>query len=142
MLDMVHEYMSISDSGMEENEILYYVAKELEITEKVKQYDGTKEAEDGFKEKYGFDLYAEDDEEVREDMVRFEIGRSIKERLVYLTIKKIIINQLFSNKPSDLYTLIESVQHKQSNEKTRCKIIKLNSNNKKQKDYSSIITIH
>lgn len=64
-------------------------------------------------------------------MVRFEIERSIKERLVYLTIKKIIINQLFSNKPSDLYTLIESVQHKQSNEKTRCKIIKLNSNNKK-----------
>lgn len=42
MLNMVHEYMSISDSGMEENEILYYVAKELEITEKVKQYDGTK----------------------------------------------------------------------------------------------------
>lgn len=131
MLDMVHEYMSISDSEMEENEILYYVAKELEITEKVKQYDGTKEAKDDFKEKYGFDLYAEDDEEVREDMVRFGIERSIKERLVYLTIKKIIINQLFSNKPSDLYTLIESVQYKQSNEKTRCKIIKLNPNNKK-----------
>ena len=142
MLDMVHEYMSMSDSNMEENEILYYIAKELGIIDKVKQYDGSKEAEQDFEEEYGFDLcddfeYVdgieddEDDDEVRDDMVRFEIERNIKERAVYLTVKKIIVNQLFSNKPSDLYTLIESNQGKQSNEKTRCKVIKLNPNDKK-----------
>ena len=131
MLDMVHEYMSMSDSNMEENEILYYIAKELGIIDKVKQYDGTKEADEDFKEEYGFDLSDEDDDEVIDDMVRFEIERNIKERSVYLTIKKIIINQLFSNKPSDLYTLIESNQGKQSNEKARCKVIKLNPNDKK-----------
>lgn len=131
MLDMVHEYMSMSNSNMEENEVLYYVASELGIKDKVKQYDGSKEMEEDFKEEYGFDFADDTDEEVMEDMVRFEIERNIKERLVYLTVKKIIINQLFSNKPSDLYTVIESEQNKQSNNKTRCKIIKLNPDDKK-----------
>lgn len=131
MSDMVHEYMSMSNSNMEENEVLYYVASELGIKDKVKQYDGSKEMEEDFKEEYGFDFADDTDEEVMEDMVRFEIERNIKERLVYLTVKKIIINQLFSNKPSDLYTVIESEQNKQSNNKTRCKIIKLNPDDKK-----------
>lgn len=131
MLDMVHEYMSMSNSNMEENEVLYYVASELGIKDKVKQYDGSKEMEEDFKAEHGFDFADDTDEEVIEDMVRFEIERNIKERLVYLTVKKIIINQLFSNKPSDLYTVIESEQNKQSNNKTRCKIIKLNPDDKK-----------
>lgn len=129
MLDMVHEYMGMSDSNMEENEVLYYVAKELGIIEKVKQYDGSKEAEERFEEEYGYGLYDDCDEEVMYDMVRFEIERNLKERLVYLRVKKIIMNQLFSDKPSDLYSLIDD--EPQSKGTSRCKIIKLNPNDKK-----------
>ena len=131
MLDMVHEYMSMSNSNMTENEVLYYVANELGIAKKVKQYDGSKDIEEKFKEEYGFNFADDTDEEVMEDMVRFEIERNIKERLVYLTVKKIIINQLFSDKPSDLYSLIGNEEQKQSNGKTRCKIVKLNPSDKK-----------
>ena len=131
MLDMVHEYMSMSNSSMTENEVLYYVANELGITKKVKQYDGSKDIEEKFKEEYGFNFADNYDEEVMEDMVRFEIERNIKERLVYLIVKKIIINQLFSDKPSDLYSLIGNEKLKQSNGKTRCKIVKLNPSDKK-----------
>lgn len=131
MLDMVHEYMSMSSSSMTENEVLYYVANELGITKKVKQYDGSKDIEEKFKEEYGFNFADNYDEEVMEDMVRFEIERNIKERLVYLIVKKIIINQLFSDKPSDLYSLIGNEKLKQSNGKTRCKIVKLNQSDKK-----------
>ena len=129
MLDMVHEYMGMSDSNMEENEVLYYVAKELGIIEKVKQYDGSKEAEENFVEEYGYGLYDDCDEEVMDDMVRFEIERNLKERLVYLRVKKIIMNQLFSDKPSDLYSLIDD--EPQSKGTSRCKIIKLKPNDKK-----------
>jgi len=129
MLDMVHEYMGMSDSNMEENEVLYYVAKELGIIEKVKQYDGSKETEENFEEEYGYGLYDDCDEEVMDDMVRFEIQRNIKERLVYLRVKKIIMNQLFSDKPSDLYSLIDD--EPQSKGTSRCKIIKLKPNDKK-----------
>lgn len=131
MLDMVHEYMSMSNSNMTENEVLYYVANELGIAKKVKQYDGSKDIEEKFKEEYGFNFADDTDEEVMEDMVRFEIETNIKERLVYLTVKKIIINQLFSDKPSDLYSLIGNEEQKQSNGKTRCKIVKLNPSDKK-----------
>lgn len=131
MLDMVHEYMSMSDSNMGENEVLYYVANELRIKEKVKQYDGSKKMEENFKEEYGYDFSDAADEEVMEDMVRFEIERNIKERLVYLTVKKIVINQLFSDKPSDLYSLVGDAEQEQPNGKTRHKVIKFNSDDKK-----------
>ena len=64
-------------------------------------------------------------------MVRFEIERNNKERLIYLTVKKIIINQLFSDRASDLYSLVEDTEQKQSKGKARCKVIRFNSNNKK-----------
>lgn len=131
MLDMVHEYMSMSDSNMGENEVLYYVANELGIKEKIKQYDGSKKMEENFKEEYGYDFSDAADEEVMEDMVRFEIERNIKERLVYLTVKKIVINQLFSDKPSDLYSLVGDAEQEQPNGKTRHKVIKFNSDDKK-----------
>lgn len=130
MLVMVHEYMNIADSNMEENEVLYYIAKELGIIEKVKQYDGSKEAEESFKEEYGFGLYDDCDEEIMDDMVRFEIERNLKERLTYLKVKRIIMNQLFSDKPLGLYSLIDE-DKKQSSGTARCKIIKLNPNDKK-----------
>ena len=130
MLDMVHEYMNMSDSNLEENEVLYYIAKELGIVDKVKQYDGSKEAEESFEEEYGFGLYDDCDEEVMDDMVKFEIDRNLKDRLTYLKVKRIIMNQLFSDKSLDLYSLIDE-DKKQSSGTARCKIIKLNPNDKK-----------
>lgn len=130
MLDMVHEYMNMTDSNLEENEVLYYISKELGIIEKVKQYDGSKEAEESFEEEYGFGLHDDYDEEVADDIVRFEIDRNLKDRLTYLKVKRIIINQLFSDKPLDIYTLIDEDKQKSSGT-TRCKIIKLNPNDKK-----------
>ena len=130
MLAMVHEYMNMSDSNLEENEVLYYIAKELGIVDKVKQYDGSKEAEESFEEEYGFGLYDDCDEEVMDDMVKFEIDRNLKDRLTYLKVKRIIMNQLFSDKSLDLYSLIDE-DKKQSSGTARCKIIKLNPNDKK-----------
>ena len=122
MLDMVHEYMNISNSNMSETEILYYVAKELGIVEKIKQYDGTNDMD----EAYEMDL--DYDKEVLDDMLKFEIERSIKERLTYIRIKKIMMNQLFSDIPLDLYSLINE-DGRQTSETSKKKIIKLNPNN-------------
>ena len=124
MLGMVHDFIHMSDSNISESEMLYYVAKELGITEKVKQYDGTNDFED----KYDIDL--DYDEEVLDDMVKFEIDKNPKERLTYLKVKRIIMNQLFSDKPLDLYSLIDE-DKKQSSGTSRCKIIRLNPNDKK-----------
>ena len=124
MLDMVHDYMSTAISYMEENDILYYVAKELGITEKVKEYDDMIE----------LDVY---DEELVDDMIKFDIEQSLKERLVYLKVKKIIINQLFAKKPLDLDSLVNEKKYNNSNsnnngsENSKCKIIKLTPNDKK-----------
>lgn len=124
MLGMVHDFMHMSDSNILESEILYYVAKELGITEKVKQYDETNDFED----KYDIDL--DYDEEVMEDMIKFEIDRNLKERLTYLKVKRIMMNQLFSDKPLDLYSLIDEGK-KKSAVTVKSKIIKLNPNDKK-----------
>ncbi len=124
MLDMVHYYMSTAISYMEENDILYFVAKELGITEKIEEYDDIIE----------LDVY---DEELVDDMIKFDIEQSLKERLVYLKVKKIIINQLFAKKPLDLDSLVNEKKYNNSNsnnngsENSKCKIIKLTPNDKK-----------
>lgn len=124
MLDMVHEYMFMTDSNMSEKEILYYVAKELEIDEKVKKYDGINDLENEL------DIELDYDEEVLNDMIKSEIKRNLKERITYLTIKKIIMNQLFSDNPLDLNSLIGDDDN-QSTGGSKCKIINLNPDDKK-----------
>ena len=69
MLGMVHDYMQMSESNISETDILYYVAKELGIKDKVKHYDNP----------YVLDEGLDFDEEVMDDMVKFEIERSPKE---------------------------------------------------------------
>ena len=140
MLDMVHDYMSTAISYMEENDILYYVAKELGITEKVKEYDDMIEL-DVYDEELVDDMIELDvyDEELVDDMIKFDIEQSLKERLVYLKVKKIIINQLFAKKPLDLDSLVNEKKYNNSNsnsnnngsENSKCKIIKLTPNDKK-----------
>ena len=117
MLDMVHEYMNISESNMSEANILYYVANELGVKEKVKYYDNSYLLENEF----SFDF----DDEIIKDIVKFELENSLKERLVYLNIRKIMLNQLFSSKPKDLYSIIGVEENK------KCKTIKLKPKDKK-----------
>ena len=123
MFDMVHDYMSISESNMSETDILYYVAEELGIKDKVKYYYNTYSLEDEF----SFDF----DEEVMDDIVKFELGNSLKERLIYLNIRKIMLNQLFSSKPTDLYSIIDVEENKKHDNSSKCKIIELNLKDKK-----------
>lgn len=122
MLSMVHDYMNMTDSNILESELLYYIAKELGIFEKLKQYDGTTYLIDN-----DFDIDSELDEEVIEDIVKFEIDRSFKEKSIYLKVKKIIMNQLFSDKPLDLYSLIDE-DKRQTIAISKNKIIKINPN--------------
>ena len=123
MLDMVHEYMGISKSNMFEADILYFVAKELRIKDKVKYYDNPFPKE----EEFSFD----DDDEVVDDMVRFELEHSLKERLVYFNVKKIMLNQLFSSNPTDLYSIISNGEDNNQDNSSSCKIIKLKQKDKK-----------
>ena len=104
MIDNVHEYMHNVESNMCEMEILYYVAKELGVDEKVEQYD----CKNSLFEKYGMSIR----EELFYDVIEDEIKNSLKEHKVYLNVKKIMINNLFLNKQIDLYELINSNQSK------------------------------
>lgn len=117
MLEMVNEYMSDSTSTISENEILYYVAKELGVKDKVIKYDFLSEED------------IEIDEETNDDMIKHVISHSLKEKKVYLDVKKIMVNQLFSNKPLDLYSLIPE----ESKNKKKQKMIKFNPDLKNNK---------
>jgi len=122
MLCMVHNYMEMSESNMSESDILYYVAKELGIKDKVEHYDNPY-----FDEELSFDC----DDEVIADMVQFEIEQSIKERLVYLNVRKIMLNQLFSSNPTDLSSIIGDGNKKGFKNNSKRRIIKLNPKDKK-----------
>lgn len=119
MLDMVHDYMYESGCIVSEYEMLYYVAKKLGIKDKVAYYDIPNE--------FSYNLNPSFDENIMYEMVEFEIKNSLKARKVYKDVRKIMINQIFSNKPLDLYTLIEP---KHGLKENNCKIIELNFKNK------------
>ncbi len=123
MLNMVHDYMSMSESNMSETDILYYVAKELGIKDKVAHYDNPYSADE--------ELSLDFDDEVIADMVQFEIEQSMKERLVYLNVRKIMLNQLFSSEPTDLSSIIGDGEKERINNNLKCRIIKLNPKDKK-----------
>ena len=125
MISMVHYYMQMVYSDISELDMIYYVATELGIEEKVKQYDGTKELENEF----DMNLYYSDKE--MNELVKSEIENNFKERLIYLKVKNIMTDQLFSDEPYDLYSLIDAVE-KQTDEPKKCKIININLKDKKE----------
>jgi hypothetical protein len=118
MFDMVHEYLYLVESKMSETEIIYYVATELGIKDKVAQYDYVNNIFDDFS--------LELDTDIINDMVKFELEHSLKEQLVYLNVKKIMMNQLFSSTPCDIYEIIGEDKKKKSKSDSKTKIIKLN----------------
>jgi len=125
MINMVHEYLSISKSNMSEYEILYYVANELGISEKLASYDNSSfQIED-------FVIDGLDDLDF--ELVKDEIDSSSKEKIVYQNVRKIMINQLFSEEPDDLFSLIDDKKkiELKGEGKSKCKIIELKPKDKK-----------
>lgn len=125
MIEQVHEYMGNTDSVMTETDILYYVAKQLGIVEKLAYYDGISNE---FFEDIIEDIDIKDLDYANDDFVTFTINNSIAERKYYLDVKKIMLNSLFGNGQSK----IAKTKDTNSLKRGKSKILKIDFNNKKQ----------
>lgn len=122
MIEQVHNYMENADSIMTETDILYYVARQLGIDEKLAYYDGISN------EIYadiiqGIDIKYLDN--ANDDFVTFTINNSIAERKYYLDVKRIMLNSLFGNEQSKSLLTTTNLS-----KKDKCKILKIDFNNK------------
>ena len=114
MIDMVHHYMSDSSKGdVSEASILYLIAYELNIDDKVRKYDRPAGTTD---EENDLDIYYD---EMELEFIRYEIKGDIRAQLDYLNVRKIIINQLFSKQPLNFDTLTEKKNKKKLNKKKK-----------------------
>lgn len=123
MIEQVHNYMENADSIMTETDILYYVARQLGIDEKLAYYDGISN------EIYadiiqGIDIKYLDN--ANDDFVTFTINNSIAERKYYLDVKRIMLNSLFGNEQSKIFPTNDINISKND----KCKILKIDFNNK------------
>ena len=122
MIEQVHNYMENADSIMTETDILYYVARQLGIDEKLAYYDGISN-----------EIYADiiqgidikDLDNANDDFVTFTINNSIAERKYYLDVKRIMLNSLFGNEQSKSLLTTTNLS-----KKDKCKILKIDFNNK------------
>ena len=127
MIEQVHNYMENTDSIMTETDILYYVARQLGISEKLAYYDGISN-----------EIYADiiqgidikDLDNVNDDFVTFTINNSIAERKYYLDVKRIMLNSLFGNEQSKILPTNDINISKND----KCKILKIDFNNKNNSD--------
>lgn len=124
MIEQVHEYMENTDSVMTETDILYYVAKQLGIAEKLAYYDGLSNE---FFEDIIEDIDMTDLDYSNDDFVNFTINNSIAERKYYLDVKKIMLNSLFGNGQFR----IPQTKDTNSLKRGKSKILKIDFNNKK-----------
>lgn len=123
MIEQVHEYMENTDSVMTETDILYYVARQLGISEKLAYYYGLSSE---IFEDIVQDIDIEDLICIDDDFVDFTINNSIVERKYYLDVKKIILNSLFCSGQSKI-SQNESTNISKNN---KCKVLKIDFNNK------------
>lgn len=122
MIEQVHSYMENADSIMTETDILYYVARQLGIDEKLAYYDGISN-----------EIYADiiqgidikDLDNANDDFVTFTINNSIAERKYYLDVKRIMLNSLFGNEQTKSLLTTTNLS-----KKDKCKILKIDFNNK------------
>ena len=127
MIEQVHNYMENADSIMTETDILYYVSRQLGIDEKLAYYDGISN-----------EIYADiiqgidikDLDNVNDDFVTFTINNSIAERKYYLDVKRIMLNSLFGNEQSKILPTNDINISKND----KCKILKIDFNNKNNSD--------
>ena len=127
MIEQVHEYMENTDSVMTETDILYYVAKQLGIAEKLAYYDGISNE---FLVDIMEDIDMKDLDYSNDDFVTFTINTSITERKYYLDVKKIMLNSLFGN---EQYKILPTNDINIS-KNDKCKILKIDFNNKNNSD--------
>ena len=116
--------MENTDSVMTETDILYYVAKQLGIAEKLAYYDGLSNE---FFEDIIEDIDMTDLDYSNDDFVNFTINNSIAERKYYLDVKKIMLNSLFGNGQFR----IPQTKDTNSLKRGKSKILKIDFNNKK-----------
>lgn len=127
MIEQVHNYMENADSIMTETDILYFVARQLGIDEKLAYYDGISN-----------EIYADIIEDIdmtdldysNDDFVNFTINNSIAERKYYLDVKRIMLNSLFGNEQSKILPTNDINISKND----KCKILKIDFNNKNNSD--------
>ena len=124
MIEQVHEYMENIDSVMTETDILYYVAKQLGIAEKLAYYDGISNE---FLVDIMEDIDMKDLDYSNDDFVTFTINTSITERKYYLDVKKIMLNSLFGNGQFR----ISKTKDTNSLKRGKSKMLKIDFNNKK-----------
>ena len=124
MIEQVHEYMENIDSVMTETDILYYVAKQLGIAEKLAYYDGISNE---FLVDIMEDIDMKDLDYSNDDFVTFTINTSITERKYYLDVKKIMLNSLFGNGQFR----IPQTKDTNSLKRGKSKMLKIDFNNKK-----------
>lgn len=127
MIEQVHNYMENADSIMTETDILYYVAKQLGIVEKLAYYD---EISNEFLVDIMEDIDMKDLDYSNDDFVTFTINTSITERKYYLDVKKIMLNSLFGNQQSKILPINDINISKND----KCKILKIDFNNKNNSD--------
>ena len=125
MIEQVHEYMENTDSVMTETDILYYVAKQLGIDEKLAYYDWISNE---FLVDIMEDIDMKDLDYSNDDFVTFTINTSITERKYYLDVKKIMLNSLFGNGQFR----ISKTKDTNSLKRGKSKMLKIDFNNKKQ----------
>ncbi len=91
MFDKVHEYMQkhYIECTMEEDELYYYIGKELGITSKIAMYLG-----------YTLEDYNLNNSERDEKAFRKSL-ENLKNRIIYSNVKKIIVETLFGNKEEE-----------------------------------------
>ncbi|MBE6157543.1 MAG: hypothetical protein E7160_01995 [Firmicutes bacterium] len=127
MIDMAYNYMQASGTNMCQLDLLYYVADELGVLDKVEKYNNMPT------EFESLNVYF--DTNIDEDDIKYSIEHSLYEKLVYLNVRKIMKNQLFSNEPSDLDELIDNKIIKsdsKNTEKSDCKILVFDKKRKKK----------
>ena len=106
MLGMVEDYLDLIDSPIHV-EMIYYVARELGIKDKVYYYEFLYNASKEFAKEIGTLDDFEKELELDYDEIAEEIATNEDYKEIYFNVKRIMVNQLYADNPEeDLYSII------------------------------------
>lgn len=90
MFSQIHDYMTENalDSIISEDEYIYYIGKELGLSDKIAFYSCM-----------DIETYEEINKDVDEDFIKKSL-KNAREKIIYSNVKKIMINSLFNNEPN------------------------------------------
>lgn len=118
MFNMIGEYFYESKTTLDETQIIYFIAKELGVQDKVYKYDPINNL-------YDYSVEHENlnndelsiKEKIEQDIIKEEINSTLENIKAYRDIKKIMISKIFYNDERNLEEILESEE--------KCKIIKI-----------------